>query len=34
MFDNIEEQGQDEFGEHLITNSGKMIFLDKLLAKI
>lgn len=33
MFDDIEEEG-DEFGEHLIQTSGKMIFLDKLLKKV
>jgi len=33
MFDNVEGEGLDEFGEHLVTNSGKMLFLDKLLAK-
>ncbi len=34
IFDNVEEQGEEEFGEHLVTNSGKMVFLDKLLPKI
>ncbi len=34
LFENIEENGSDEFGEHLITNSGKMLFLDRLLNKI
>lgn len=34
LFDNVEESGLDEFGEHLVSNSGKMIFLDKLLQKI
>lgn len=34
LFNNVEEEGQDEFGEHLVTNSGKMLFLDKLLAKV
>lgn len=33
MFDNVESEGLDEFGEHLVTNSGKTLFLDKLLAK-
>lgn len=33
MFDNVEADGLDEFGEHLVTNSGKMLFLDKLLTK-
>jgi SWI/SNF-related matrix-associated actin-dependent regulator of chromatin subfamily A member 5 len=34
IFDHIEESGQEEFGEHLVTNSGKMQFVDKLLSKI
>ena len=33
LFPNIEGEGSEEFGEHLVTNSGKMIFLDKLLEK-
>lgn len=33
LFDNVEGEGMDEFGEHLVTNSGKMIFVDKLLTK-
>lgn len=33
MFDNVEGEDLDEFGEHLVTNSGKMMFLDKLLIK-
>ena len=33
LFEGIEEEGQEVFGEHLVTNSGKMIFLDKLLQK-
>ena len=31
MFEGIEEEGSDEFGDHLVFNSGKMIFLDKLV---
>ena len=34
MFEGVEEAGSDMFGEHLIQNSGKMIFLDKLLKKV
>ena len=33
LFDEVEEDG-DEFGEHLISNSGKMIFVDKLMEKV
>ena len=33
MFQGIEEEGSDEYGDHIIKNSGKMIFLDKLLTK-
>lgn len=33
MFQGIEEEGSEEFGEHLVKNAGKMIFLDKLLTK-
>ena len=33
LFEGIEEEGQEVFGEHLVTNCGKMIFLDKLLQK-
>lgn len=33
LFDNVEEEGVEEFGEHLVFNSGKMIFIDKLLQK-
>ena len=34
IFDGIEDENEDEFGEHLVTNSTKLIFLDKLLKKI
>jgi len=34
VFENVEESGLEEFGEHIIQNSGKMIFVDKLLPKI
>ena len=33
MFHGVEQEGSAEFGEHLVQNSGKMIFLDKLLTK-
>ena len=33
LFDNVEGEELDEFGEHLMTSSGKMIFLDKLLTR-
>ena len=34
LFEEVEEEGQDEYGEHLILNSGKMICVDKLLQKV
>jgi SWI/SNF-related matrix-associated actin-dependent regulator of chromatin subfamily A member 5 len=34
IFENVEESGVEEFGEHLVTNSGKMIFVDKLLQRV
>jgi SWI/SNF-related matrix-associated actin-dependent regulator of chromatin subfamily A member 5 len=34
LFEEVEDQGDDEFGEHLVTNSGKMVFLDKLMKKV
>ena len=34
LFDGQEPEGADEFGEHIITPSGKMMFLDKLLKKM
>ena len=34
MFEDIESEDAEEFGEHLITNSSKMVFLDKLLLKV
>lgn len=34
LLENVENQDDEEFGEHLVTNSGKMLFLDKLLIKI
>jgi SWI/SNF-related matrix-associated actin-dependent regulator of chromatin subfamily A member 5 len=34
LFDNQEPEGAEEFGEHIITSSGKMIFVDRLLKKM
>jgi SWI/SNF-related matrix-associated actin-dependent regulator of chromatin subfamily A member 5 len=34
MFDGVEPEGADQFGEHLIENCGKLKFLDRLLKKI
>jgi SWI/SNF-related matrix-associated actin-dependent regulator of chromatin subfamily A member 5 len=34
LFDGQEPDGADEFGEHLVTSCGKMLFLDKLLKKV
>ena len=34
LFEGIEPEGADEFGEHLIEASGKLTFVDKLLKKI
>lgn len=34
LFEDVEEEGQDEFGEHLVLNSGKMVCVDKLLQKV
>ena len=31
MFEGVEEENADEYGEHLVTNCSKMIFLDKLI---
>ncbi len=31
LFDNMEPEGAEELGEHIIKASGKMLFLDKLL---
>ena len=33
MFEGVEEEGIGTYGDHLIYNCGKMIFLDKLLQK-
>ena len=34
LFDGIEEEGAEEYGEHIIENSGKFKFLDRLLRKV
>ena len=34
LFDGVEPEGADEFGEHLVEASGKLTFVDKLLQKI
>ncbi|CDW76777.1 chromatin-remodelling complex atpase iswi2 [Stylonychia lemnae] len=34
LFENVEPEGAEEYGEHIIENSGKMRFLDKLLKKV
>lgn len=31
MFEGVEEEDSPEFGDHLVLNSGKMVFLDKLV---
>lgn len=34
LFEGIEPEGADEYGDHIITNCGKMKFLDKLLNRV
>lgn len=34
LFEGVEPQGADEFGEHLIEASGKLNLVDKLVKKI
>ena len=34
LFDGVEPEGADEFGDHLINNCGKLRFIDKLLPKV
>lgn len=34
MFENLEDKTLEEYGEHLVTNCGKFMFLDKLIPKI
>ncbi len=33
LFDGVEQESDEEFGDHIVTSSGKMMFVDKLLAK-
>jgi len=34
LFEGVEPEGADEFGDHLIEASGKLLFVDRLLQKI
>ena len=34
LFEGIEPEGADEFGEHLVQASGKLLLIDKLIKKI
>ena len=34
LFDGIEPEGADEFGEHIVEASGKLMLVDRLLQKI
>jgi len=34
LFEGMEDRTQDPLGEHLVTSCGKMVLLDKLLAKM
>ena len=34
LFDGIEDRGLNPMGDHLITNCGKLVLLDKLLPKL
>jgi SWI/SNF-related matrix-associated actin-dependent regulator of chromatin subfamily A member 5 len=34
LFDGVEPEGADEYGEHLVENCGKLKFVDRLLSKI
>lgn len=34
MFDGVEPEGAEEYGEHLVENCGKLKFTDRLLKKI
>jgi SNF2 family DNA or RNA helicase len=33
LFDGVEPEGADEFGEHIITASGKLTLVDKIVEK-
>jgi SNF2 family DNA or RNA helicase len=34
LFEGVEPEGADEFGEHIIEASGKLTLVDKLMGKI
>lgn len=34
LFENMEPEGADEYGEHIVDNCGKLKFVDKLLKKV
>ena len=34
IFDNVEEDDADPMGDHLVSNSGKLIVLDQLLSRL
>lgn len=34
LFEGIEAEGADEFGEHLVEASGKLTLVDRLLKKV
>ena len=34
LFDGVEDKSLDPFGEHLVTHSGKLVLLDKLLPRL
>lgn len=34
LFDGVEEQNKTPYEDHLITSSGKMIILDKILERL
>ncbi len=34
LFDGVEDSGAEAWGDHIITNCGKMKFIDKLLTKV
>jgi SWI/SNF-related matrix-associated actin-dependent regulator of chromatin subfamily A member 5 len=34
LFDGVEPEGSEEWGEHIVQNCGKLKFLDRLLKRI
>ena len=34
LFEGVEDKSLDPFGDHLVTNAGKMMVLDKLLLRL